>query len=284
MLRESCFDPLLILLDVPAATVEDAVRLAADAVAAHTGLERAAIFEPLQRGLTQDSAVPVGNGVALPHAGIVGLERPLVAVVRTAQGFDLHAGDKVPVDLFFMPLVPKGRAQLHLNVLAHMARLLRSQVLLKGLRESTTAEAAMGLIQATEARLAAAAPNVGDPVPQSQHDMVFVELTGEKAVDRLLVDLVEEGFEDAVVADAQHLREVMAESLPLFAGFRTLFDDPGGCRVFIVSCAVGRTETLMRIVKQACEQGQSEFARVMVLPVRTLWTWEPKRETASGGH
>lgn len=283
MLKESCFDPALVFLDVQASTMDEVFGLVSDGVAALTGAGAQDVRAALAQGLAHDAAVSIGHGVALPHAGVEGLTRHIVPIVRLAQPIELMTIDKVPVDLLFVPLVPQGKAELHLNVLAHMARLLRSQVFIKGLREAQSAEAVMGLIAASEARLAAAPQQPGS-APALQLDMVFMELTGEQAVDRLLIDLVEEGFEDAVVIEAQHLREVMAESLPLFAGFRKLFDDPGGCRVFMISCPSARTEALVRLVQQACEQGQSEYAQITVVPARRVWSWTPSPESSGGGH
>lgn len=78
----------------------------------------------------------LGNGIALPHARIAGLEKPfgLFAVLKPAVQFD--AIDERPVDLVFVLLLPEHRPQFHLQSMACVSRRLRDPVLAGKLRSA----------------------------------------------------------------------------------------------------------------------------------------------------
>lgn len=64
----------------------------------------------------------IGNGVALPHGRISGLEDVIGAVVVLAQPLDYDAIDNAPINLAFGLLVPAQANEQHLKILAHLAR------------------------------------------------------------------------------------------------------------------------------------------------------------------
>jgi len=66
----------------------------------------------------------IEKGVAIPHAKISGIEKPLVAIGKSRQGIDFHAHDKNLTHLFFVLLAPLGSVSEHLKLLARIARLL----------------------------------------------------------------------------------------------------------------------------------------------------------------
>jgi nitrogen PTS system EIIA component len=66
-----------------------------------------------------------GRGVAIPHARIDGLTRPVVAFLRLEQPVDFDAADGMPVDCVFGLLSPDQAGALHLQALAAISRLTR---------------------------------------------------------------------------------------------------------------------------------------------------------------
>ena len=66
-----------------------------------------------------------GRGVAIPHARIADLARPVAAFLRlqTPVGFD--AADGMPVDLVFGLLSPAQAGTAHLHALASISRMMR---------------------------------------------------------------------------------------------------------------------------------------------------------------
>ena len=60
----------------------------------------------------------IGNGVALPHCKLKGINQVVLAVATSAQGVDFGAVDGEPVRLFFMVLSPVKDPAAHLQSLA----------------------------------------------------------------------------------------------------------------------------------------------------------------------
>ena len=69
----------------------------------------------------------VGNGVALPHARIEGLDKVVAAFVRLSEPMDFDSVDGRPVDLVAFLLAPEDAAGAHLRALARVSRTLRRE-------------------------------------------------------------------------------------------------------------------------------------------------------------
>ncbi|MBN2140729.1 MAG: PTS sugar transporter subunit IIA [Desulfovibrionaceae bacterium] len=67
----------------------------------------------------------IGDGIAIPHGKLEGLDRIVVAVGRSLEGVEFEALDFKPCRIFFVVLAPEDVAGLHLRILAHISRLLR---------------------------------------------------------------------------------------------------------------------------------------------------------------
>ena len=78
----------------------------------------------------------LGNGIAIPHGKIAGLERVVAIFVRLETPIEFDAVDDQPVDLVMMLLAPEGAGADHLKALARVARLLRTETLVEQLRAS----------------------------------------------------------------------------------------------------------------------------------------------------
>ena len=79
----------------------------------------------------------VGNGVALPHARLRGLNAPFGLFARLRQGIDFEAIDDQPVDVVFLLLLPDAPNDPQLNALACVARALRDPEALQRIRRAT---------------------------------------------------------------------------------------------------------------------------------------------------
>ena len=83
----------------------------------------------------------VGNGVALPHARIEGMDRVVAAFARLEEPIDFDSIDGRPVDLVCFLLAPSDCGGAHLRALARVSRLLRRQETRQRLRAAPGAEA-----------------------------------------------------------------------------------------------------------------------------------------------
>lgn len=79
----------------------------------------------------------VGNGVALPHARVVGADQVIGLFVRLERPLDFDAVDRQPVDLVFCLLAPPGAGVDHLKALALVSRTLRDPAICTKLRANT---------------------------------------------------------------------------------------------------------------------------------------------------
>lgn len=68
-----------------------------------------------------------GRHVAIPHARIPGLSRPVAAVIRLDRPVDFEAADGMPVDIVFGLLSPDGAGATHLQALAAISRMMRDE-------------------------------------------------------------------------------------------------------------------------------------------------------------
>ncbi len=78
----------------------------------------------------------IGDGIAIPHGKIRGLDRLKIAFGRSKRGVDFNAMDGKPVYLFFLLMAPEDAAGQHLKILAKISRLLKDEVVRKKLREA----------------------------------------------------------------------------------------------------------------------------------------------------
>ena len=67
----------------------------------------------------------VGNGVALPHARLPGVERVMGSFILLETPVMFDAVDQLPVDIVFALFAPQNAGFEHLSALAKVSRLLR---------------------------------------------------------------------------------------------------------------------------------------------------------------
>lgn len=68
----------------------------------------------------------IGDGVAIPHAAIADLDRPVAALLLVPSGLEFGAIDYEKVHHLFAVVGPKREAGEHLRTLARISKLLRS--------------------------------------------------------------------------------------------------------------------------------------------------------------
>jgi mannitol/fructose-specific phosphotransferase system IIA component (Ntr-type) len=72
-------------------------------------------------------ATGIGMGVAVSHARLDGLDRPLVAVGLAPQGVDFDAPDGIPAHIIRMILAPMHDNGAQLEILADIAATFRTE-------------------------------------------------------------------------------------------------------------------------------------------------------------
>lgn len=97
----------------------------------------------------------VGNGVALPHARIEGLDQVVGALVLLEKPIDFDAVDRQPVDLAFALFAPSDAGVEHLKALALVSRTLRNPEICAKLRANTDPATLYTIVTETQAVQAA---------------------------------------------------------------------------------------------------------------------------------
>jgi mannitol/fructose-specific phosphotransferase system IIA component (Ntr-type) len=69
----------------------------------------------------------VGNGLAIPHARLGDIKRPAIAVGLCPRGMDFDAPDGQPVFVVILVLTPVENTNVHLSILADIARIFSSE-------------------------------------------------------------------------------------------------------------------------------------------------------------
>ena len=87
-----------------------------------------------------------GRGVALPHARIDGLTRPVAALLKLSAPVDFAAADRLPVDLVIGLLSPVNAGATHLHALAALSRMVRDEVMHGALTSATDTETLYALL------------------------------------------------------------------------------------------------------------------------------------------
>lgn len=106
--------------------------------------------------LQREAQLPtaIGYGIALPHARLAGLSRPLVAIGRCENPLSFPAPDKKPVRLVFLVLTPTATPLDQLRILARIATLARNETLLKQMMRAKSPPQFLESIRTSEAILA----------------------------------------------------------------------------------------------------------------------------------
>lgn len=85
--------------------------------------------EELRRVLSDREALQstgIGEGVAIPHAAVVDVDRPVAALLLVPPGLEFGAIDDAKVHHLFAVVGPKREVGEHLRTLARISKLLRS--------------------------------------------------------------------------------------------------------------------------------------------------------------
>jgi Kef-type K+ transport system membrane component KefB/mannitol/fructose-specific phosphotransferase system IIA component (Ntr-type) len=101
----------------PAEAIEELVRALGSLLA---GKKRAARDAVLERELVAPTGL--GDEVAIPHAAVEGLDRPLLALGLAPHGIDFDAPDGKPARIVFVLLMPPKAYEDEVRILASIAR------------------------------------------------------------------------------------------------------------------------------------------------------------------
>ena len=130
---------------VRAETKPAILRLLADRFAVAYGLDAAVVLAEIEQREKLGST-GFGRAVAIPHARIAGIARPVAAFLRLEAPVVFDAADAMPVDIVFGLLSPQHAGATHLHALAAISRMMRDERMHAALIQAADAEVLYGLL------------------------------------------------------------------------------------------------------------------------------------------
>ena len=104
-----------------------------------TGIDTDIIFNKLYEREKLGST-SVGNGVALPHARLEGINVPFISVVVLEEAIDFDNIDDFDVDIVVCLVVPLRQTEDHLTLLSSLSQILDNISNRKKIRDSRNSE------------------------------------------------------------------------------------------------------------------------------------------------
>ncbi len=120
-----------IQLDVDASSKKRVFEQAGLLFEEHQGIARSKVFDSLF-ARERLGSTGLGDGIAIPHGRIKGLEDAVAAVFRLSSPIPFDSPDGQPVSVLIFLLVPEQATQQHLELLSEVAEMLSDT----GLREA----------------------------------------------------------------------------------------------------------------------------------------------------
>lgn len=94
----------------------------------------------------------IGEGVAIPHGKMAGLDRLMASFARSPDGVDFDSIDGAPTQLYFMLVVPEHSGGQHLKALARISRFFRDDSFRDKLLSATTTDDIFSAIDEEDAK------------------------------------------------------------------------------------------------------------------------------------
>ncbi|WP_036262796.1 PTS sugar transporter subunit IIA [Methylocapsa aurea] len=138
-------DPSRVIFGARASNKEQLLRDLASRAAAQLNLDAQTICAALQ-AREELGSTGLGEGFALPHARIAGLDAFFGMFARLNRPIHFDSIDGKPVDLVFLLLIPANAGGEHLAALAAVSRHLRDKECAARLRKAASAAALCSLL------------------------------------------------------------------------------------------------------------------------------------------
>jgi len=142
-----------VILDLAVRTKRDVLAEMAAALAkVEPQIEADRLLEVLlEREALQSTGI--GEGVAIPHGKMPGLDRLVAAFARSNEGVDFESIDGQPTHHFFLLVVPEHSGGQYLKALARISRFFRDAAFRQRLSDAESLEEVIRAIEEEDAAL-----------------------------------------------------------------------------------------------------------------------------------
>ncbi len=145
-------NPEMVLPELKGASKADVLRELAGYLAGKYGALDAETLAAVLAERERLGSTAIGDGIAIPHGKIAGVERIVGVFGRHRRGVDFDSLDGRPTHLFFLLVAPEDSASLHLKALARVSRLMKDPAFRERLMNAPDASEIFRLIKEEDAR------------------------------------------------------------------------------------------------------------------------------------
>jgi nitrogen PTS system EIIA component len=138
-----------IVPELKAKTRDEAISELVEMMAAAGAIAKKSVKDVIKAILARESQATtgIGKGVALPHAKLKGIKKPLATIGRSSEGIDFSALDSKPVYIVILLMSNPENPDEHLQAMETIFKHVQRDIFRKFLRQSETKEAIVDLIQ-----------------------------------------------------------------------------------------------------------------------------------------
>ena len=142
-----------VVLNLSVRTKRDVLAEMAEALAkVEAQIEADSLLEVLlEREALQSTGI--GEGVAIPHGKMAGLDRLVASFARSPEGVDFESIDGQPTHHFFLLVVPEHSGGQYLKALARISRFFRDATFRQQLSDAETVDDVVRSIEEEDAKL-----------------------------------------------------------------------------------------------------------------------------------
>ena len=138
-----------IVPELAAKTRDEAITELIDSLAAAGAISKKSVRDVAKAVLAREgqATTGIGKGVALPHAKLKGIKKPIGTIGRSSEGIDFAALDSKPVYSVILLLSSPDNPDEHLQAMETIFKHVQRDIFRKFLRQSETKESIIDLIK-----------------------------------------------------------------------------------------------------------------------------------------
>jgi mannitol/fructose-specific phosphotransferase system IIA component (Ntr-type) len=138
-----------IVPELAARTRDEAITELIDSLAAAGAISKKSVKDVAKAVLAREgqATTGIGKGVALPHAKLKGIKKPIGTIGRSSEGIDFAALDSKPVYSVILLLSSPDNPDEHLQAMETIFKHVQRDIFRKFLRQSETKESIVDLIK-----------------------------------------------------------------------------------------------------------------------------------------
>jgi PTS system nitrogen regulatory IIA component len=127
-----------IIMNCQSKSQKNALEVISNKMAELTSTNKDEIFQKLYER-EKLGTTAFGNGIAIPHARIEGIQSAKIIMLKLTQAIDFNSIDNNKVDIVMSLFVPNDNNKMHIELLSKIASLLDNQVFREKIRTANTA-------------------------------------------------------------------------------------------------------------------------------------------------